>query len=69
MGGWTMMRTEPEIREKIAQHRRNLELLRSDRFPPDVMADPDVNPDVLAKMIVGLEATIRMLEWTLEDRS
>jgi hypothetical protein len=64
-----MMRTEPEIREKLAQHKRNLELLRSDRFPPDVMADPDVNPDVLAKKIGGIEAAVRMLEWTLEERS
>jgi hypothetical protein len=63
------MRHEPEIRARLAQHRRNLELLRSDRFPPDVMADPDVNPDVLAKMIVGLEDAVRMLEWTLEERN
>jgi hypothetical protein len=57
-----MMRTEPEIREKLAQHEENLRLWRSGYLMP---TEPD--PEERTITIKQFEAAIWTLKWALGE--
>jgi hypothetical protein len=57
-----MMRTEPEIRARLAQHEENLCLWRSGYLTP---TEPD--PEERTITIKQLEAAIWTLKWSLGE--